>query len=281
MAYIEIYNCAGIGLHLSNHGQLWGYGGLSTTEFDYEFVGGLYVQYVTAEGPTASFDYGVIDWDYSDSPTYQMMSVLITEELWDGTMRPVLYLDDPDGGNVIDRDYVWNGTVLHRWDVQGNDTIIGNRFSDFIKAEGGNDDVYGYGGNDRLFGGKGKDFLFGGNGRDRLDGGGGRDTLFGNAGNDILKGGRGNDVLSGGSGVDRFVFKAGWDVDTITDFDARGGVHDRLDLSGLWSVRNWRDLRSNHLEQDGDDVVIDGNYGDVVVLEGVNINDLDRGDFIF
>ena len=125
------------------------------------------------------------------------------------------------------------------------------------------------------------DLLYGGCGKDTVQGGAGGDKLFGGVGRDVLKGGTGNDRLNGGGDVDRFVFKTGWDVDVIRDFDARGGVHDRLDLSGLRSVRGWNDLRNNHLERDGNDVVIDAKNGDAVILEGVNINDLDKGDFIF
>lgn len=277
MAYIKIYNAAGIGLHLANQGTLWGYGGLKTTEDDYEFDGGYYSQYVSVDGPNANFTYGLIDWDYSDTPTYQMMSVLISNS----SIEAMLYLNDPDGGNVVDRDYVWNGTVLHRWDVEGDDVIIGNRYNDYIDADRGDDDVAGYGGNDTLLGGAGNDDLSGGKGKDRLDGGAGRDKLLGGNSSDVLMGGKGNDTLKGGDGVDKFVFRTGWDVDTIKDFDATGSVHDRIDLSGLNSVKSWTDLKNNHLEKDGSDVVIDGRNGDRIVLEDVTLQSLDKGDFIF
>ena len=96
-----------------------------------------------------------------------------------------------------------------------------------------------------------------------------------------LFGGTGDDVLAGGKHADLFVFKTGWDRDTITDFDAKGRDHDRLDLRDLVSVRNWNDLKNNHLEVDGDDVVINGRNGDVIVLQNVALSDLDRGDFVF
>ena len=277
MAYIEIFNAADIGLHLANKGTLWGYGGLATTEYDWEFVDGVYGQTVYADGPTATFALGYIEWDYSNTPTYQMMGALFTNANLDW----VLFLQDLDGGNVVDRDIVWEGTVLHRWDVQGSDTIIGNRYADYIKAERGNDDVYGNGGNDKLFGGSGRDNVQGGNGRDAVDGGSGKDKLFGGRGNDVLKGGEGDDILKGGAGVDRFMFKTGGDVETIRDFDATGSVHDRLDLSGVTSIKGWSDLKNNHLERDGSDVVIDAKNGDRIVLEDVTLSSLDKGDFIF
>ena len=105
--------------------------------------------------------------------------------------------------------------------------------------------------------------------------------MFGGGGDDMLKGGKQNDVLVGGNGEDRFVFNTGWDVDRIRDFDAVGRVHDVLDLGGLRSVKSWSDLRTNHMAQDGADVVIDGRNGDRIILKDVALGDLDQGDFLF
>lgn len=91
----------------------------------------------------------------------------------------------------------------------------------------------------------------------------------------------GDDTLPGGAKVDTFYYKTGWGTDTNTDFDAKGRVHDVLDLGGVKSIRNSKDLRKNHLEIDGDDIVIDAGNGDMIRLEGVARGDIDTGDFLF
>lgn len=116
---------------------------------------------------------------------------------------------------------------------------------------------------------------------ERLLGLDGKDKLDGKAGNDILDGGKANDTLKGGGGVDTFVFATGYGKDTVSDFVEKGGKHEFVDLSGLKSVKDWKDLDRHHLEQHGKDVWIDGGKGDVLVLENVRIKDLDEGHFLF
>ncbi|MCB1349200.1 MAG: M10 family metallopeptidase [Maritimibacter sp.] len=176
------------------------------------------------------------------------------------------------GGNTNNLAIMLDTVIENAVGGTGDDTLWGNAAANRLQGGEGNDDLYGATGADTLIGGRDKDMLSGQNGRDVLSGGKGRD---------ILKGGVGNDRLEGGNGIDRFVFKTGWDVDTITDFDARGLIHDRIDLSGLGSVTGWSDLKNNHLERDGGDVVIDGKHGDQLVLVDVRLGDLDKGDFIF
>ncbi|MCB1327946.1 MAG: hypothetical protein KDK28_00070 [Maritimibacter sp.] len=197
--------------------------------------------------------------------------------------------DDLDGGSGADKVYggagedtIFGGTGNDKLFGQGDDDVLkGGGGEDLLKGAWGADMLYGESGNDTLKGGTGNDKLVGGTGNDVLYGEAGNDTLRGGSGEDRLVGGTGDDVLIGGRHADLFVFKTGWGVDTITDFDAKGGVHDTLNLRGLVSVRNWNDLKNNHLEVDGDDVVINGRNGDVVVLQNVDLADLDKGDFIF
>lgn len=176
------------------------------------------------------------------------------------------------GGNVNNLAIMAGTMIENARGGSGNDLLRGNAKANQLRGGDGNDDLLGNNGADTIYGGRGKDELLGQNGRDDLSGGRGRD---------ILKGGTGNDTLAGGDGIDRFVFKTGWEVDTIQDFDARGHVHDRLDLSALVSVRNWSDLKNNHLVRDGSDMLINGGHGDRIVLEDVSRSDLDAGDFIF
>ncbi|MDO6965724.1 PQQ-dependent sugar dehydrogenase [Rhizobium alvei] len=126
-------------------------------------------------------------------------------------------------------------------------------------------------GADKLFGGAGNDTFYGGVGGDHLDGG---------ADNDHLNGGLGSDRLTGGTGEDVFVFNARSGRDTITDFDAVGSVHDRIDLSALAAITDLTDLKADHLTVKGDDLVITAGEVSIRLLD-VSKADLDRGDFIF
>ncbi len=116
---------------------------------------------------------------------------------------------------------------------------------------------------------------------DTFNGTRGKDTLNGTDGHDVFKGKAGNDKLNGMEGSDTFIFKTNWDKDLIKDFDAVGSDHDVLNLHGLKSVKSWSDLRHHHMEQHGNNVVIDGGHGDVITLKGVDIHDLGKADFIF
>jgi len=189
--------------------------------------------------------------------------------------------------------------------VSEHDRITGTNAADLFKSGGGADVVRGLGGNDTLEGQSGNDRLFGGNGKDTLKGGSGVDRLFGNGGNDklngdagddtlnggagkdILKGGAdkdtlnggdGNDKMIGGSGNDRFIFSKG--DDRITDFNAANNK-EKIDLSGVNSIKSFKDLKNNHTAQDGSDLVITAANGDSLTLEGLAIGDLNKGDFIF
>ncbi|WP_172332119.1 sulfatase-like hydrolase/transferase [Mangrovicoccus sp. HB161399] len=102
-----------------------------------------------------------------------------------------------------------------------NDSIVGGRGNDTLFGNLGDDTIIAGDGDDFLFSGYDEDVLWGNEGRDSLFGGGGNDVLFGGLGNDTLNGGKGNDILKGEVGVDQFVFRSGWGVDTVWDFDPR------------------------------------------------------------
>ncbi|WP_117194429.1 Ig-like domain-containing protein [Rhizobium terrae] len=111
--------------------------------------------------------------------------------------------------------------------TETSNVIIGTDGDDAIAAYGGNDYTFGQAGADVIDGGEGNDYIFGGVGNDVLNGGDGNDTLFGDAGNDYLIGDKGNDRLTGGAGADTFVFRSGFDHDTVMDF----GTGDVIELS--------------------------------------------------
>jgi len=107
------------------------------------------------------------------------------------------------------------------------------------------------------------------------------ETLKGTNRHDVLDGKAGDDTLIGRGGADIFVFGRNDDRDTITDFDAKGKDHDIVDLSSLSSIADFADLKAHHISEHGSDVWINGRNGDVLVLQGVEIDDLDKSCFLF
>ncbi|MEM9032192.1 MAG: M10 family metallopeptidase [Pseudomonadota bacterium] len=153
----------------------------------------------------------------------------------------------------------------------GDDSLLGGSNDDALFGGADNDIIYGEVGNDRLFGEIGNDTLYGGTGNDKLSG---------NAGFDTLVGGAGNDTLYGNFNADTFVFADGCEADTIADFDATN-LYEVIDFTGLTAITDWTDLSTNHLTSDASNCYIDAGGGDFITLLGVNIGDLDAGDFIF
>lgn len=105
-------------------------------------------------------------------------------------------------------------------------------------------------------------------------------VIRGNKGDNRLDGGKGDDVLIGGAGFDRFVFKKGAGQDVIRDFNAKSAM-EKIDLKAIKSIKNWNDLQKNHMEQVGDDVVIDMKGGNQVTLLKTDVDDLGKDDFLF
>jgi serralysin len=115
----------------------------------------------------------------------------------------------------------------------------------------------------------------------QLHGNSGKNVIDGKAGNDVIWGHGGADILTGGAGADQFVFATKDGKDTITDFAATGSKHDILDLTGLGSITDYKDLVQHHMTQVGHDVYIDGLHGDSILLQDVKMAALDAGDFLF
>ena len=177
---------------------------------------------------------------------------------------------------------VMPGTIIENYIGTGlRDEVIGNSGDnnfwggdrdDWLKGYGGNDVLWGESGDDRLSGNGKHDKLYGGVGNDKLLGGSGADLLDGGDGNDILKGGIGRDKLIGGAGADRFVFKEGWGVDRINDFE--DGI-DTIKLdTNLWGgaslsidevLATYASVVNNHVELD---------FGDAGKLKVFGIHDV-------
>ncbi|AXI48007.1 hypothetical protein C1J03_19585 [Sulfitobacter sp. SK012] len=221
--------------------------------------------------------------------------------------------DTLDGGIGADSLYAGGGDdrLLGRdgndnlWTSYGNDTVSGGNGNDEIGGGFGNDNLYAGTGNDLVYGGFGNDVIYGGTGRDQIfafnqndfvdagegndivylgrgndtgRGGQGDDAIYGASGNDIIAGGGGNDTLTGGTGNDTFIFTGG--DDRIADFNASSAL-ERIDFSGYAPISSFADLRSNHLSSQGSNVLVNGTGGDSLLILGVNLNELDAGDFVF
>lgn len=194
-----------------------------------------------------------------------------------------------DGSGTVET-LVAESATITRPPMSGSDAgdkMRGSAEADVLAGEAGNDRLLGRDGDDQLDGGAGKDRLKGGAGDDSLSGGAGKDVLAGGRGADDLDGGEGrdrlvggagDDVQTGGEGADLFVFSKGTGSDVITDFDV---TQDRISLKSVAAIRNWRDLKENHLSDDGFDTVIDDGAGHRITLEGVLVADLSKDDFVF
>lgn len=162
----------------------------------------------------------------------------------------------------------------------GRDLLLAGTGDDTVNAGSGNDIVRAGSGDDLLSGGGGRDRLFGNAGQDELSGNAGNDRLFGNSGADRLIGGAGDDILTGGNQADTFVFSGAFGHDTIRDFNELKRA-EKIDLSAVEEIINLRDLRNNHMSQDGVDVVINDGNGNSITLLDVVMADLGISDFIF
>lgn len=153
------------------------------------------------------------------------------------------------------------------WGGGGVDIIRGGLGQDIIRGGAGNDVLNGNAKGDMLIGEGGNDILRGGNGKDRLDGG---------AGNDRLEGGIGRDKMVGGAGADTFVFKDGWAVDRVSDFEDNtdtielhadlwgGGA---MDIATLLATYGHSNVNNNG--NAGQHVELDFGNGDILKIHGI------------
>jgi hypothetical protein len=200
----------------------------------------------------------------------------------------------PQSFTVNVTDVVEAPAALNLVGTAAGDTLVGGAGADTIQGLGGDDSLRGLAGNDEIFGDAGVDRISGGDDDDSLDGGAGRDSLFGEAGNDTLLGGIDDDVLQGGAGLDRldggygrdsltggadsdiFVYRSGYGLDTVYDF--QNGT-DRIDLSSMGLTFN-----NLVLLQSGYNVIVWFNAADQLTLRysaPITLAQMDAGDFIF
>ena len=126
--------------------------------------------------------------------------------------------------------------------------------------------------------GGGVDVVITGDGDDTVFGGAGSDTMVSGGGADELIGGLGNDTMTGGAGADQFTFSVldfvGPTGDQITDFTI--GL-DVIELQGF-GVTTVGDLNFVNTAL-GDAIELSANQ--LIILAGVDSNNLTDGDFIF
>jgi len=110
-----------------------------------------------------------------------------------------------------------------------------------------------------------------------IAGNAGANALDGGAGVDYLDGGKGADTLTGGLDADRFVFRTGNGIDTVTDFTK--GL-DYIDVDGVKGYGSFADLAS-HITQHGANTWIDFDQGQRLVLDHITASSLTADDFEF
>ena len=144
-----------------------------------------------------------------------------------------------------------------------------------IDGLAGNESISGLAGNDVLRGGNDADSVNGGSGADRIFGDAGNDTLYGGIGNDRLDGGAGDDAIFSGSGYDIFVFKAGSDNDTFSNFT---NAYDKINLQ-TYNFASFAAVKAL-AHQAASSVVIDLGSGDTITISNFTMANLTAGDFI-
>lgn len=124
--------------------------------------------------------------------------------------------------NVIngtsDNDQMSSGEGLNIFRTKsGNDLIHGGENMDIIYGDAGDDELYGANGINLIFGGVGNDTIYDGDNTGYIRGEDGNDNIYAGGGDDSLDGGIGDDYLEGNHGNDKYIYKKGYNVDTIVD----------------------------------------------------------------
>ena len=182
-----------------------------------------------------------------------------TDTLSGGAGNDTLFADDGantySGGSGIDTLSYFNATS----------SVVLNLANGFGAGAAGDDTISGF------------ENLVGGSNADTLVGDAGNNVLNGAGGNDILVGGGGTDTLSGGAGNDRFFVDVaqGGSTVVIADFATGGSENVQIENSGFADGSAVLAAAT----QDNNDTVIDFGNGVTLRLTGVDVADLQAGDF--
>lgn len=162
---------------------------------------------------------------------------VLTNEYTDATISMPDFLTVPQNysfifnGTLEESDYLNNRNIIEGTDEDdyyepgdgfnifygnaGNDTLAGGKDMDFMYGGAGDDTLLGRNGVNVLFGEGGSDTIYDGNDGSYLSGGADDDFIYGGGGADVLDGGAGNDYLQGDHGGDTYIYRKGYDTDTI------------------------------------------------------------------
>lgn len=151
-------------------------------------------------------------------------------------------LHEPSGDRIVLTAADINLDVLNTiTGTEGDDSISGDAYANWIQGLGGNDSINGDGGND---------FIEGGAGADELDGGAGNDFLSGETGDDIYIFNRGDglDAIYDEDGFDTVQFGPGVTPGDITVTRDSGSLYLNLNNSGgRLELEDW--FSSGQIEQ--------------------------------
>jgi Ca2+-binding RTX toxin-like protein len=215
------------------------------------------------------------------------------------TVTDAVEITDTDSGTLL------NGTAAADtiFPGDGQDNVLAGDGNDVIKAtvNDGNDTYHGGNGNDTVdysaltagvtvslgqLSGKGQAVgkTTGSQaGSDNLQsienviGSAAGDQISGNGFANVLEGGSGNDVLTGGGGNDTLVFRPGFGLDRVTDFDDSG--NDTIAFSTA-VFADWTAVR-DAMSASGADVVITLDADNTITLVGTTLASMTQDDFSF
>ena len=160
----------------------------------------------------------------------------------------------------------------------GNESLIGaNGNSNTLNGQEGNDTLSAIGNGNVLFGGTDNDTVGVFGAGNSLFGEAGIDVLTATGNNNTLDGGAGNDTLiaAAGHSGDHFVFQFGYEHDIVQGFSTAGNDIVHLESFGLGSFANLQTFMS----QVGNDVRISFDVAHSLILQNVQLNTLNAGDF--
>ncbi len=126
----------------------------------------------------------------------------------------------------------------------------------------------------------GNDQLTGSDGDDTLIGGAGNNRILGGTGDDIMDGGKGKDYMEGGSGDDVYIYRSGYETDTISDSEGSN----RIEISG-YSIEDIKAYRTNWnnitivLDGSGEKGLNDDTV-DKIVIEGFYTSETNRNFYL-
>lgn len=178
--------------------------------------------------------------------------------------------------------------LINPWKEPDAVDLIGTNGNDIINEESWFDKekyvIFAHDGNDTVTGSRYNDYLDGGADDDKLYGGAGKDVLVGGSGNDLLDGGESKDQLYGGEGMDIYIAQH---HDTIIDSDGKGSiflktgqglihaerfVQDEFDDPNMWFSVDRHGRRDGKLvaqrDEDGNLAVSLDGFHDSVQIEG-------------